>query len=129
VRLELGGKTFNYCGVEIYGPIVELANARRVGGASAQGNLHYVHANIITSLKVVSGRQRKYQEKVHACVRACVRACVYVCVCACARVCARMVAYARVCRCVIVYRGKAATTSEVHAITCELDTTTRVLYT
>ncbi len=53
VRLEAGCKTFNYCGIEIYGPLVEMANAQRDQIADTKRNLHYVHANIITSLKTL----------------------------------------------------------------------------
>ena len=55
VRLQLQGKPFNYCGVEIYGPLVELAKERRDTGVPAwqKSNLHYVHANIITSLRTL----------------------------------------------------------------------------
>jgi len=53
VRLELNGRTFNYCGVEIYEPLVELAIQRRQEAADPKRNLHYVHANIISSLKTL----------------------------------------------------------------------------
>jgi tRNA (guanine-N7-)-methyltransferase len=52
VRLELAGKTYNYCGVEIYGPLVEQANLRISADPKRNlHNLHYVHANIKSSLK------------------------------------------------------------------------------
>eukprot|EP00802_Teleaulax_amphioxeia_P011175 Tamp_11205.p1 GENE.Tamp_11205~~Tamp_11205.p1 ORF type:complete len:401 (-),score=86.78 Tamp_11205:741-1841(-) len=54
VRLELGGGTFNFCGVEIYGPLVEMAIQRRQEAADSKRNLHYVHANIISSLKTLA---------------------------------------------------------------------------
>jgi tRNA (guanine-N7-)-methyltransferase len=59
VRLLAADTPFNYLGVEIYGPLVELANQRRDeaeeirsrAGIVPKKNLHYVHANIITSFK------------------------------------------------------------------------------
>ena len=53
VRLELQDTPFNYCGIEIYGPLVEAANQKRNLLADPRRNLHYVHANIITSLKTL----------------------------------------------------------------------------
>jgi tRNA (guanine-N7-)-methyltransferase len=55
VLLEYNGRPFNYCGVELYAPLVEMANAnilaaRREDGELAM-NLHYVAANINTSLR------------------------------------------------------------------------------
>ena len=54
VRLELDGRPFNYCGVELYGPLVEMANASisssRQEGFLKHRNLHYIAANINTSL-------------------------------------------------------------------------------
>ena len=54
IRLELNGQPFNYCGVELYAPLVEMANANilaaRRAGSSTTRNLHYISANINTSL-------------------------------------------------------------------------------
>jgi tRNA (guanine-N7-)-methyltransferase len=53
VRLELNGQTFNYCGVELYAPLVEMANANinREDHNSRPKNLYFVAANINTSIK------------------------------------------------------------------------------
>jgi tRNA (guanine-N7-)-methyltransferase len=54
VRLELDGRQFNYCGVELYAPLVEMANANilssRREGCHTNRNLHYISANINVSL-------------------------------------------------------------------------------
>ncbi|KAJ1475702.1 putative methyltransferase-domain-containing protein [Baffinella frigidus] len=55
VRLELDGQTFNFCGNELYAPLVEAANAANDAAAdaapAAEKNLHFVSANAMTSLR------------------------------------------------------------------------------
>ena len=55
VRLELNGQTFNFCGNELYAPLMEAANAANDAAAlaapDAERNLHFVSANAMTSMR------------------------------------------------------------------------------
>jgi tRNA (guanine-N7-)-methyltransferase len=56
VRLELNGQEFNFCGNELYAPLVEAANAANAAAVAASPpgvprNLHFVAANAMTSLR------------------------------------------------------------------------------
>jgi len=54
VKLVKDGKPFNYCGVELYGPLMDIANAQlksRIEREGCQKNLHYVSGNINNSLQ------------------------------------------------------------------------------
>ncbi|KAK3265647.1 hypothetical protein CYMTET_25684 [Cymbomonas tetramitiformis] len=51
VRLEKDGRPFNYCGVELYEPLVLAANEQ--AKALGHRNLHYLAGNAVPSLRAL----------------------------------------------------------------------------